>query len=175
MTRLAEQESDIPVQPIRLPKVSEAPSAPSPAEAARHSVYSLLVQTETDTTGLLAYALYKQNKRDWLIALQARDGREPTAAELDAYILGESLPRRTATYRRLAEDMLATDTADKDRPGLLNGLMAPANDAAAPRLAMAQAARQPITWKYIGFLLVLLVLMAIVFRLAASWLFGTGR
>jgi hypothetical protein len=138
-------------------------------------VFSLLVQNEADTTGLLAYALYKQNKRDWLIAHHGRVGREPTSAELDAYILGESIPRRIATYRQLADDMLTVGSSPAPRPGLLNGLMVPADDAATPRAAAAQAKKQTITWKYIAFLLAMLVAMAVLFRLAAGWLFGTGR
>jgi hypothetical protein len=174
MSMPAEQDVETSVRPLKLPRVTDAAPEAAP-HAERNPVFSLLVQTETDTTGLLAYALYKQNKRDWLIAHRAREGREPTPSELDAYILGESIPRRITTYRRLAEDMLAADVAEMRRPGLLNGLMAPANDPTAARVAVAQAAKQPITWKYIAFLLGLLVVMAVLFRLAAGWLFGTGR
>jgi hypothetical protein len=175
MTMPAEQDEMTSVRPLKLPRVADAAPVEAPAHSERNPVFSLLVQNETDTTGLLAYALYKQNKRDWLIAHRARDGREPTSSELDAYILGESIPRRIATYRRLAEDMLVSDVTEMRRPGLLNGLMAPANDAAAPRAIAAQAAKQTITWKYIAFLLGMLVVMAVLFRLAAGWLFGTGR
>jgi hypothetical protein len=157
----------------RLPRVTDEMTTTQLQAEERNPVFSLLVQGETDLTGLLAYGLYKQNKRDWLIAHRAREGRDPSSTELDAYILGESIPRRIATYRRLAEDMLASDASrDQRQPGLLTGLMAaPANDSM-PRLAGAQAAKQTITWKYIAFLLAMLVAMAVLFRLAASWLFG---
>jgi hypothetical protein len=161
----------------RLPRISDAATTAGRDGGEPNPMFSLLVETETDVVGLLAYGLYKQNKRDWLIAHQARAGREPTLAELDAFILGERIPRRVITYRRLAQDMLASDdaVAAAPRPGLLDGLMAsPANDAR-PHAARAAAPKPPITWRYIGLLLVMLVAMAVIFRLAAGWLFGTGR
>jgi hypothetical protein len=168
-------DQDLP----RLPRVTDPPPAPAIDETAadnRNPMFGLLVEAEADVTGLLAYGLYKQNKRDWLIAHRSRTGREPTEAELEAFILGERLPRRIATYRRLAQDLFASDgTAVAQKSGLLDGLMAaPANDAS-PQAALAAAARKPITWRYIGLMLAMLVVMAIVFRIAAGWLFGTGR
>jgi hypothetical protein len=172
MTMMHETLRENELRPLKLPRVSDAPQKAETTEAIHNPVFSLLVQNETDTTGLLAYGLYKQNKRDWLIAHRARDGREPTKAELDAYILGESIPRRIATYRRLAEDQLASDGVTTRAPGVLSGLMAtPANDV--PPSRAAQGAKPAITWKYILFLLAMLVAMAVLFRLAATWLFGT--
>jgi hypothetical protein len=175
MTMPAEQNTPGGANTIKLPRVTDAPT-PATQETPEHNpVFALLVQSDTDTTGLLAYALYKQNKRDWLKAHHARDGKGPSEAELRSYILGESIPRRLSTYRRLAEDMLAADQTAPQQAGLLTGLMAPANDMTAARPALVQAAGKAITWRYIGFLLLMLVLMAVVFRLAAGWLFGTGR
>ncbi len=172
-------EESMPIKPQpRLPRVTD-PVPPAEASSEPNAMFRLLVENEDDVTGLLAYGLYKQNKRDWLIAHQAGSGRAPTQAELDAFILGERIPRRVATYRRLAEDMLAARTrgqAEKPSRPILEGLMTPpANDATSAAAAMASAARKPITWRYIAFLLAMLVAMAIIFRLAASWLFGTGR
>lgn len=175
MTLHAETDVDTATRPIKLPRVTDSPQAAAALEPEPNPVFALLVQSETDTVGLLAYGLYKQNKRDWLIAHRARNDHAPAQGELDAFILGESIPRRIATYRRLAEDMLASDAAEARKPGLLNGLMAPANDATASRMPAAQAQKQVITWKYIAFLLAMLVAMAVLFRLAAGWLFGTGR
>jgi hypothetical protein len=133
-------------------------------------MYELLVQGENDVAGLMAYALYKQNKRDWLIGFQATNERSPTDAEVEAFILGERLPRRTATYRNLAEDMLSKGGT---KSGLLNGLMAaPANDVHAARTPPGAPTKpRAISWRYIAFLTAMLVVMAIVFRVAANWLF----
>ncbi len=177
------------VSRIRLPRVDAPPmpvSDPAPAEDGRNPLFELLVKDESDVAGLLAYSLYKQTKRDWLIAYQATHGRDPVAAETAAFILAERLPRRIATYRRLAEDMLRR--GDGQRPGLPGGLLqAAANDAnhpgglisavpQKPPVTLQQAAKSPVTWRTIAIMLVMLVAMAMVFRLAGAWLFGTpGR
>jgi hypothetical protein len=72
-------------------------------------IFAELVEAEDDTVGLLAYALYKQNKRDWLTSFFKEQERETTEGELLAYHLGERSPRRRLTYRRLAVDILARD------------------------------------------------------------------
>jgi hypothetical protein len=198
MTSAAQGETTVDTAPMgdfrRLPRVADAQTAfvPVPPDSSFHShtpdpqvpqsiaappehnpLFGLLVESEADVTGLLAYGLYKQNKRDWLIAFQTREGRMPTSSEREAFALGERLPRRLNTYRRLAADMLATSSHTAASPA---GFMAPpANDSMRTHHAMALAARKPITWTYILMLLGMLVVMAIAFRLAAAWLLGTGR
>jgi len=132
-------------------------------------MFDLLVETETDVTGLIAYSLTERTMRDWRAAFRAVQRREPNAAELEAFHLGEQLPRRLAAYRHMADDLLQRGRADK------GGIVVPALP---PQIAMPgapqtlrQAAGSPVTWRYIGFMLLLLVVMAIVFRTAASWLF----
>ncbi len=196
MTALAREPADAPASDamsgLKLPRASElrmAADGRPPAGAAlavterddgrgRNPLFGLLVRNDTDVAGLLAYGLYKQNKRDWLAALSAREARDPTEAETSAFILSESLPRRIATYRRLAEDMLAAprDGGPDPRQRLLDGLGGqPANDSLRTHAAVIAAARKPVTWRYVAFLLAMLVVMAVLFRLAAGWLFGTGR
>ncbi len=70
----------------------------------RNPVFALLVEHDDDMVGLVAYALYKQSKRDWMEEFATRNGRGPTDDEVDSYILGERTARRVATYRRLAAD-----------------------------------------------------------------------
>ncbi len=177
------------VSRIRLPRVDTPPMSVSdslPAEARRNPLFELLVKDESDVTGLLAYSLYKQNKRDWLIAFLATHGRDPDGHETAAFILAERLPRRIATYRRLAEDLLRR--GDGQRPELPGGLpLAPANDTShanslisgglqKPPVTLQQAVKSPMTWRTIAIMLVMLVAMAIVFRLVGAWLFGApGR
>jgi hypothetical protein len=180
---IALQTDAAPVQRIRLPRTEQhlsilpeaANAMPVQVENTHNPMFELLVQGESDVTGLLAYALYKQNKRDWLIAFQATHGRDPDGAETEAFILGERQPRRTATYRRLAEDMLRR--GDSASSSLLKGLMqTPANDIASPGPGLQQAAKAPVTWRYIAIMLMMLVAMAVLFRMAGAWLFGTpGR
>src|SRR5580700_9780755 len=84
----------------------------------RSPIFAELVQAEDDTVGLLAYALYKQNKRDWLASFAKEHGREATEGEVEAYHLGERSPRRVLTYRRLAVDVLAKDPGGREGEGL---------------------------------------------------------
>jgi hypothetical protein len=73
----------------------------------RDTIFDRLVSDENDVVGLLAYSLSMQNKRDWLAAFQAERGRDPNAAEMAAYDIGERIERRLATYRKLAEHALS--------------------------------------------------------------------
>jgi hypothetical protein len=140
----------------------------------RNPIFELLVQGESDVAGLLAYGLYKQNKRDWLIAFQASNSRAPDAAELAAFILAERIPRRVATYRRLAEDMLSRDGYKLSgvKSGFFGGSMEAANDSTAIKSPMLVASKKAQTLRYIFGMLMLVIAMAVVFRLAGAWLFG---
>jgi len=89
------------------------PETPAPAPVSvsdmgedRNPVFEMLVSGDNDIIGLVAYSIYKQNKRDWLIAFAAARGREPTEDERLSYIIGDSTPRRLATFRHLAQATL---------------------------------------------------------------------
>ncbi|MBY0612885.1 MAG: hypothetical protein K2P80_11955 [Beijerinckiaceae bacterium] len=73
----------------------------------RNPMFELLVKDDSDLAGLLAYALYKLSKREWLNAFIAAHEREPNGDEMRAFILGEQTARRISSYRRQAEDALA--------------------------------------------------------------------
>jgi hypothetical protein len=75
-------------------------------KVSRNRMFEELVSNDEDLIGLVAYALYKQSKRDWLMAFEAEKGRVPTEEELKSYIIGECTPRRIETYRRLGADSL---------------------------------------------------------------------
>ncbi len=81
--------------------------APPPEADGRNAVFTNLVQGDADITGLVAYSLFKQNELDWLAHFRKVRGREPTDAEMEAYIIGESTTRRLATYRHLADATLS--------------------------------------------------------------------
>jgi hypothetical protein len=76
------------------------------SEAERNAVFAALVSGDSDIVGLIAYSIYKQNKLDWLVAFGKQRSREPNEAEVIAYIIGESTPRRLAIYRHLAQATL---------------------------------------------------------------------
>lgn len=95
-------ETNLPQDDKKVPVVIDAT-----VENDRNAVFSALVKGDADITGLVAYSIYKQNKLDWLQAFEKVKGREPAENELISYIVGESTPRRIATYRHLAEATLA--------------------------------------------------------------------
>ena len=69
----------------------------------RNGIFERMVSGDEDVPGLIAYAIYKQNKRDWLKAFETARSRAPTLDEEISYTLGESTPRRLAMYRQMAE------------------------------------------------------------------------
>ena len=75
-------------------------------ESDRNPVFEQLVAGDSDIVGLVAYSIYKQHKRDWLIAFKHTKARMPSEDETFAYIIGESTPRRLATFRHLAQATL---------------------------------------------------------------------
>jgi hypothetical protein len=164
-------------RPRKLPRI-EPDTAAAGAGEARNPMFELLVRDEGDAAGLLAYALYKQNKRDWLIAFQESHGRPPAEGETEAFILGERIERRIGTYRRLAEEMLRKEAGARPAQRLSPlptqaSVQTPANDAG--RSGMSSPARPKLAWRQawrpIALMLLGLVAMAVVFRLAGAWLF----
>lgn len=85
---------------------------PEIQDSGRNAVFASLVKGDSDITGLVAYSIFKQNELDWLQEFRTAKGREPTESEADSYIIGESTPRRLATYRHLADATLAGNGPD---------------------------------------------------------------
>jgi hypothetical protein len=81
-------------------------------EEETNPIFENLVRVEGDIAGLVAYSIYKQNKRAWLQDFQKTVGRPPTDAEARSYIIGESTTRRLAIYRHLADATLAGQGPD---------------------------------------------------------------
>jgi hypothetical protein len=97
---------------ISLPKAggllkTREPAQIDAAEAEHNTIFDNLVKVEGEVAGLVAYSIYKQNKRAWLHDFIKASGRPPNEAESRAYIIGESTERRLATYRHLAAATLA--------------------------------------------------------------------
>jgi len=94
-----------PAKPLPFPGPANA--NPRPEEMERNPVYDALAGDETSLVGLVAYALYKQNKRSWLDEFVKATKRPPTDDETRAYIIGESTTLRLETYRQLAAAKLS--------------------------------------------------------------------
>jgi len=145
------------------PKPSAAAAAASDAE--RNNVFASRVSGDADIVGLVAYSIYKQNKHDWLVSFARLKNREPDEAELTAYIIGESTPRRLATYRHLAQATL-------DGRGPEVGTGATGQSYSHQGLSKARNGRfaggslPPLTW--IGLTVVVLILAYLAAR--AGWI-----
>ena len=105
-------QNRVPSAPIALPKAGVILKAREPLEidgtdGERNTIFDSLVKVEGEVAGLVAYSIYKQNKRAWLQDFIKATGRPPSEAESRAYIIGESTERRLATYRHLAAATLA--------------------------------------------------------------------
>jgi hypothetical protein len=88
-------------------KVREDQTAVANEEADnKNPIFDALVTADSEISGLVAYPLYKQNKRSWIEDFKRVTGRLPNEAETRAYIIGESTERRLATYRLLAQTTL---------------------------------------------------------------------
>lgn len=142
------------------------------AEADRNPVFTSLVTGDSDVVGLVAYSVYKQNKHDWLMAFAKTKGREPDEAEIVAYIIGESTPRRLATYRHLAHATL--EGKGPDVPvGTASDARAHRNLVATPRLSGPQRFQSGVWASALGYVVVavvvgLAVLLAIRFGVIPS-------
>ena len=98
-----------------LPRAVGLPARPElEGEVERNPIFDALVGSdEEDVAGLVAYSIYKQNKRAWLDDFVKTTGRAPSEAETRSYIIGESTERRLAIYRRLAASTLAGDAPSR--------------------------------------------------------------
>ena len=105
MTQSSAAVTELPVSMVREHRQESA--SPAHDDNDRNPIFDALVSPEGEVAGLVAYSLYKQNKRAWLDDFVKATGRHPTEAESRAYIIGESTQRRLATYRQLAESTLS--------------------------------------------------------------------
>ena len=84
-------------------------------EVERNRIFDTLVGSDggEDVARLVAYSIYKQNKRAWLDDFVKATGRGPSDAETRSYIIGESTERRISTYRHLAASTLTGDAPSR--------------------------------------------------------------
>ena len=140
------------------PAASAAAFQPEIQDSGRNAVFAALVKGDSDITGLVAYSIFKQNELDWLQDFRNAKGREPTEAEADSYIIGESTPRRLATYRHLADATLSGNGPD----------VASGGPSTSRAVALQQPARAPggLDMSAIGYVVLTLVLLVAVYYAA---------
>ena len=120
-TDAAAKDSD--AKPASLvPSVIERRARHPESDDTRNGIFERLVAKDDDVTGLVAYSIYKQHKRDWLKSFEAGRGRAPTLDEETAYTIGEATPRRLAMYRHFAGETLAGQLPDVTGDAMPNAL-----------------------------------------------------
>lgn len=133
---------------------------PPPFETdGRNAVFTSLVRGDSDITGLVAYSVFKQNELDWLNHFRKIKGREPTEAETEAYVIGESTARRLATYRHLADATLSGKGPDVAGSGANAGRTFPLHPKRAAPLRRGSA----LAYLVIGLVVLIGVYLAIHF------------
>lgn len=70
----------------------------------------LMVQSDDDHEGMIAFTLHRRAVFDWQDAYRARHGKAPASEALEDFLLGERAERRVWDYRERANLMLATPT-----------------------------------------------------------------
>jgi hypothetical protein len=64
--------------------------APATAQPRYNRIYESLVTADDDLVGMIAYALYKQSKREWLLSFEADNGVRPNVNDIDAYVRAQT-------------------------------------------------------------------------------------
>lgn len=137
-------------------KPNPPPSVPAATEESeRNPIFDSLVGPDGEIAGLVAYSIYKQNKRAWLNDFLKATGRPPTEAESRAYIIGESTERRLATYRHLAAATLAGQ-----------GPEAPA--ASSSTRAFVRQGARPVSFYIVWAIAIVVVLAVLAYALRSS-------
>lgn len=91
-----------------------------------NTIFKRLVSGPDDLVGMVAYGIYKQEKRDWIIRFQTEKGRRPNEAEVWAF--NEHFSETAlARLRSEAESMLiafAESVVESRTPDIAKGIMA---------------------------------------------------
>lgn len=117
------------------------PSGPAPrgTEARRPAgpLYAHLVEGEDDVIGLVAYALYKRDKREFLANLQKQRGNPPTPDQLDAFTASVLTAGQRDRYRASARQVLdayAGVAVEAERPTIVETAVSGRVERAARRI-----------------------------------------
>ncbi|UEM08197.1 hypothetical protein JL101_036195 (plasmid) [Skermanella rosea] len=94
-----------------------------PAAPTRYNrIYESLVPEtgDDDLVGMIAYALYKQSKREWLVSFEREHGVRPSQSDVDAYVRSQT-QYEIKRLRSQAESMLsayAYYVVDQETPAI---------------------------------------------------------
>lgn len=76
-------------------------------EKSYNFIYSQLVKPENGLVGLIAYAIYKQHKIEFITNIQEKEGREPTIEECNAFFTASTTQSQLNKYINDAQSILS--------------------------------------------------------------------
>jgi hypothetical protein len=146
------------------PIAMAAPFVPPPATelAVRPMgpVYDHLVEAEDDFVGLVAYGLYKRDKREWQVGWRKDNGAAPTAAQLDAVTSAQLTSGQRERYRGVARQMLdayAMAAVETETPDIIRSAAAGRVEEAAERLENSQRWWRSLPAAFLGAALMVII------------------
>ena len=70
-------------------------------------IYEKLVKDDSDLVGLIAYAIYKKHKIEFIEAIRNNEQRDPTEDEYQAFAISSNVDSQLLKYRTDAEQLLS--------------------------------------------------------------------
>jgi hypothetical protein len=151
--------------PPPIPQARERPRQVSP-------VFEHLVEGDDDVIGLIAYALYKQDKRTWIVSWkQTHGGAEPTDDQVEAFVKAQMTAAQRERYRaagRQTIDAYSMVAVDYERPMITQQAVAGRVELAAARLEASRRWWRQIPAVLIGGLAAAAILLGLVAVLVAA-------
>jgi hypothetical protein len=163
-------------QPIPMPGplIAPLPAAPIVAQAmpapiprVPNRVYEHLVEGDDDVIGLIAYSLYKHDKRHWLMTWRAQHGVEAKPDQVEAFVNAQMTPGQRERYRTAARQVLdsyALVAVDMEKPQITREAVAGRVEAAARKVEASHRWWRQIPGVLIGAILSAGLLIGIVGR-----------
>lgn len=75
-------------------------------------IYEKLVRSEDDLVGLVAYAIYKKHKIEFITRIKEEEGREPNDADCNAFFKASTTQSQLVKYRNDAQTILSDVVAN---------------------------------------------------------------
>lgn len=130
--------------------------------------YEALVSEDDDVTGLVAYAIYKQDKRDFLVRWREQHGAPPAPEEVRAFattVLGPGQRQRYRVAARTILDAYASAVLEAERPLIAREAVTGRIEEAAERVEQAAVWWRQIPTGVIAALLYTVLLICVVVAL----------
>src|SRR5687768_11606395 len=147
-----------------------APVAAAPIPRVPNRVYEHLVEGDDDVIGLIAYSLYKHDKRQWLMTWRAQHGAEATADQIEAFVNGQMTSGQRERYRTAARQVLdsyALVAVDMEKPQITREAVAGRVEAAARKVETQGRWWRQIPGVVIGAILSVGILIGVIAILVA--------